>query len=120
MIKHIEIKTYEYMGVNITVKIDYDAKDISLVEGGGGPECSATYWVAKKWIFAGRTLDYMVGWQNILDAMKYAIEEASGELESYLKSKEKEKEDEVTDVLMEATNIIQKRNGKKGKSNRTS
>lgn len=79
--KHLEIKTYPFNGVNVQVSIDYDAGTISLTEGRTNP---------KKWVFAERQIEYMAGWQNILDAMKNAVTLAEGELEKHQKEQEKE------------------------------
>ena len=70
--KHLEIETYMYAGVEVRVRIDYDAGHISLLDQRNG---------VKKWVFAERQLEYMQGWQNILAAMKYAIEQATKKLE---------------------------------------
>jgi len=110
--KHLEIKTYNAYDIDITIKIDYDKEEISLVEketdrshlqGMPSPQ-----YVNKSWVFVGRGLEYMQGWENILEAMKYAIKEASKELSSYLKEVQKEKEDEVCDVLDLATAMVKK------------
>jgi hypothetical protein len=88
MIKHLEIKTYEYCGISVTVKIDYNDDTISLVER------KLDNYVKKEWIFINRGLEFMGSWIEILDAMKYAIEEAQKELEQYKRDKMKEKEDD--------------------------
>lgn len=69
-------RIYTHEGISIAVDIDLVKKEISLVEktdGGGFRD--------KKWWFTHRDLKYMNGWLLILDAMKYAITEASKELE---------------------------------------
>src|SRR5690606_2279959 len=80
--KHLEVKTYAHKGVSVCVEINYDAGTISILE--------STTKQAKKWVFAGRSLEYMAGWQNILDAMKLAIESAEADLDKHQKAKEKE------------------------------
>lgn len=115
MIKHLEVKTYEYCGINVTVSIDYDNSVISLVERSTVPKG----WDIKKWVFAERRLDFMNSWQTILDAMKYAIEESSKELKSYKDAKMKEKEDDVINALDIATNIIKNKNAKGNKSRKS-
>lgn len=75
--KHLEIKTYIHKDVSVAVKIDYDKKEISLMEGGN----LANH---KQWIFSKRGLEFMQGWQNILDAMKFAIKEATKELKAHV------------------------------------
>ena len=84
--KHLELETYTHKGIAVTVEINYDAGTISLLEKGQ----------PKKWIFAGREVDYMPGWLNILEAMKYAIQEAETKLLVHQKEKEKQlKEKEI-------------------------
>ncbi len=80
--KHMEDESYRYAGVEVRVRIDYDRGIISLLESNGG---------VKKWVFAEREIEYMQGWQNILDAMKYAIEQATKKLAAHQKAAEKEK-----------------------------
>jgi hypothetical protein len=109
MTKHIEIKTYTYGDINITVAINFDKQHISLLEkDNGGPYGAGvdTRFKNKEYIFVKRGLEYMNGWRNVLTAMNYAIDEAEEELKDYIKMKEKEKHDLVTDVLMQATNIV--------------
>lgn len=62
------IKEIEHNGVKVTIKVDYDKMTLSLVEKDSGS------WRDKKWNFSGRKLNYMQGWQNILEAMSKAIE----------------------------------------------
>lgn len=87
--KHIEIRDFEYKGVSVTVQTDYDKKEISLVHwtqsSPDGMRYVEPYFHAKNWVFAKRGLEYMQGWQNILDAMKNAIALATQELQSYIK-----------------------------------
>ena len=90
--KHLEIETYMYAGVAVRVRIDYDAEHISLLDQGNG---------AKKWVFAERQLEYMQGWQNILAAMKYAIEQATKKLEKHVRAVEKEKADLMNRAMRE-------------------
>ncbi len=106
MDKHLEIKTYIYGGIRVMVKIDYDANQVSLID-------RADLNNHKKWIFAGREPEFLNGWINILDAMKYAMEESFGELTKYLKAKEKEREEMVEAVLIEASGIVKERSKKK-------
>lgn len=103
MKKHLEIKTFESYGINIHVKIDYDRQTISLVD-------EAPAYENKKWLFANRDTKYINGWHNILNAMKYAIEQAEAELTEYLAKKQEEKDKDITEILMKATEIV---NGEK-------
>ena len=119
MRKHLDIKTYEYFDIKIMVEINYELKLISLVESGMNLDESRNGPVMKpkSYVFVGRGLEYMNGWLNVLDAMKYAIEQAKEELETYLAQQEKEKHDTTTEILLQATNLVnQKRYAKKKKA----
>jgi len=104
MIKHIEIKTIEKDGVKVSVKINYDKSEISLVEKNGYGAMSD--WKDKHYIFANRGLGYMSSWISVVDAVKFAIDEASKELSLYVKEKEKENEDEIAEVMGIVTEMI--------------
>ena len=82
--KHKEIKTYNHKGVGVCIEIDYDAGTISLLE--------TTTKQPKKWLFTGRTVEYMPGWLNILEAMKLGIEQAEEDLLKHQALKKKELE----------------------------
>lgn len=77
--KHKVLKSYLYKGISVMVQIDFDKEKISLLENAMTP---------KKWVFADREIDYMSGWQNILDAMKHAIKCATSELIDEMESRE--------------------------------
>ena len=109
MIKHLEIKTYKYQDIKVSVEIDYDKKVISIVES----TPISKNWQTKNYVFPGRGLEYMQGWRNVLEAIKYAIDEAEKELSTYIKEKQKEKEDLVTDVLMRDTKLVKSESQKK-------
>lgn len=76
MRKHIEVKTIEYKGIQVTVRIDYDAGTASLVE-----QADSQGFPAKQWIFKGRTVEYMQGWLDILEAMAVAVKQCKKDLE---------------------------------------
>lgn len=78
-------KIYEYKGIKVGVRIDFRSKKIDLTE----PDGQGT----KRWVFAGRGLEYMQGWRNILKAMERAINAAAAELKLYVEQEEKEKEE---------------------------
>jgi hypothetical protein len=66
-------RVYTKAGIGITVELDFVKKTISFTEKDGSK---------KNWIFAERTPEYMHGWIAILDAMKYAAQEAKKELDA--------------------------------------
>lgn len=80
MDKNLEIKTIEFNGIKVRVKIDYDLGIASLVEPDNQP---------KKWVFASRGLEYMNGWLNIIEAMTSAVKEIKKDLERDLAEKSK-------------------------------
>lgn len=75
--KNLEIKTIEHKGIKITIKIDYDKGEASIVEW---IENSSKY-DPKQWIFKSRGLEYMKGWETIAEAITVAIKECKKELE---------------------------------------
>lgn len=88
--KHLEINSYELKGITIRVKINYDNGHIALVDDKNWD---------KKWRFNSRGLEYMKGWQNILDAMKYAVAEATKLLEEDLAEKSKLTEHNISRAI---------------------
>ncbi len=97
--KHLEIRTIEHKGIKVTIKIDYDKKEVSLVERG-----ARGYWDTKAWHFGGRGLEYMNPWLNILEAMAVAIKEGKKELEHILAEDSKFK----ADMVQKVSKIIEK------------
>ena len=93
MTKNLEIITYEFKGIKVTVKIDYDNGLISLVQNENGE------YKNKTWKFAKRSLSYMQGWKNILGAMEYAIKEAEKLLYECENKKKVAKENELMTAL---------------------
>lgn len=81
--KHLEIYTHEYEGVNVIVKINYDNETISLQEKADG----ARGYTDKKWVFAGRTMEYMAGWRNICEAIIDATKTAEVKLKIFKEQK---------------------------------
>lgn len=102
--KHLELKTYTFNGVEVTVEINYDEQTISLVEK--TKEMGMPKFYKKSWVFAKRGLEYMAGWKEVLHAMEYAIESASNELKSYMAEVQKDKEKEACEILDMATKLI--------------
>lgn len=87
--KHAELVEYTHKGVSVFVKIDYDGGIVTLAEA--QKNSLPTVYTAKQWVFAGRGLEYMAGWQNIFDAMKHAVKEATRELRIHEEAKDKER-----------------------------
>lgn len=86
-VKHFEVKEYETNGISVLVQIDYDNEQIGLVEVEKGS--MPRKYKAKQWVFANRKIEYMEGWQNILYAMKFAIEQAHKELKKVVDKRER-------------------------------
>lgn len=76
------IKTYTHKGIGVQVRIDFPANEISILDGNRNP---------KQWIFQRRGIEYMQGWLNIFEALKYATKEAGKELEAYRQAKADER-----------------------------
>jgi len=81
------INCYRLNDIEVWVKINYQRQVIDLIENQGSLDLSGLK--VKEWKFGNRTLEYTKGWQDILDAMKYAIDEASKDLRDYLKNTNK-------------------------------
>ena len=101
---NITIKTIETNGIKVTIKVDYDAGTVSLVCGSRGEKGNAPY-SPKPYLFANRGVEYMQGWLNVLEAQAEAIKVAKKDLED----EQKRKNDFVTDVLIEATEMVKER-----------
>lgn len=91
--QNLSIRTIEYKGIKVTIKIDYDKGTASLMERSQRGD-----WVTKNWLFQDRGLEYMTGWQNVIEAMQVAVKECKKELEKDLAEKSKFKEDLVIRV----------------------
>lgn len=92
--KHIEVKTISHKNIDVMVSINYDVGTISLVNKGMN-------FPPKSWVFAGRTVEYMPAWKNILKAMLFAVEVAEKDLQKDIEEKAKQKEELVEFVLKE-------------------
>lgn len=78
-------RIYTHKGISVAVDIDLITKTITLVEKQGNDT-----FVDKNYYFSHRTIEYMNGWLAILDAMKYAITEATKVLKEANDRDEKE------------------------------
>lgn len=85
--KNLEIRTIEHKGVKVTIRIDYDKGTASLME------YRNESWKKKEWIFADRGLEYMTGWQNVIEAIQVAVAECKKELEKDFAEKSRFKEE---------------------------
>jgi hypothetical protein len=74
MTKNLEIKTIEHKGITVSIKIDYDTGEASLVD-------QENDYKVKQWVFKNGTLPYMETWENVLLAMAVAVGECKKELE---------------------------------------
>lgn len=79
--KNLEIRTIEHKGVRVTFRINYDDGTAELVERIDGR------WNVKQWVFKPRGLEYMNGWQDVLEAMKMAVRQCKIALEEDLAMK---------------------------------
>lgn len=96
-------RVYTKAGINIVVELDFVNRTISLTEKDGEP---------KPWVFANRKPEYMHGWVMILDAMKYATQEAK-KLMDAMTAKEQKEFVELYRALDNAKALPAKRKGKK-------
>jgi hypothetical protein len=88
-------RVYTKAGISIVVELDFVKKSISFTEKDG---------TNKKWVFAERTTEYMHGWISILDAMKYAAQEAKKEMDA-VSDKEHQKFLEMFAALDQALKV---------------
>lgn len=94
---YIHIFDGKVQQVAVAVHINYAEGYISLIDS--NPENpAASFNNGKQWKFAKRGLEYMQGWQDILDAMKSAITEATQKLQVYSDQEEKEKNELMVKV----------------------
>ena len=105
-----ETVSFTKNGIEVFVRIDYINNQIDLVEK--VPHTASDFKI-KNWNFVNRGVEYIGGWLKILDAMKYAMEEAKKmyehnlAIESELKAKDFEakmievsKQDKVADLKL--------------------
>lgn len=81
-----EVYVHEYQGkvqrVCIWIQIDYVLQRISIIDGQTAGDAMRIA-QPKQYMFSGRSLDYMCGWQDILDGTKSAIDDAEKKLQAY-------------------------------------
>lgn len=90
----LEVREYKFEGVTLWVRLDRRAKTLSFVEWNKDFDD----YKEKDWIFANRGLEYMNGWLNILEAMKYVINDCKKVMESW--------DDEETEDLIKLLSLI--------------
>jgi hypothetical protein len=78
-------KIYTYNNIAVAVEVDYAKGTVSVVE----KLQNGTY-APKKWVFCDRQLEYMQGWLNILEAIQFAVGEATKLLEAEDEAKAKD------------------------------
>ena len=105
--RHLEIISVDYDGIEIPLRVDYDKGEISLVE-----RANMDGWKAKQWLFAGRGLDYVNSWSKIMDAMKEAVRVGKMMLEHDLAEKAAFQENEIqksVEAMHHAARIVNKK-----------
>ena len=73
--KNLEIRTIEHKGIKISYKIDFDKREISLVEKNN------QNWQAQQFVFKEGGLEYITGWNNLLEAIQEVLAIAKKELD---------------------------------------
>ena len=71
-----ETYIHEHKGIKVGITIDYRQKKISLID--------TETLKQKHWLFNERSLEYMEGWVNVLNAMQVAIAGARLKLKGYV------------------------------------
>jgi len=69
-----ERKVVEHKWVAVFYQVDYINRKVSLVD---------QFWLSKKWDFSGRETPYQIGWHNILEAMKIAMDMGFASLKTF-------------------------------------
>lgn len=87
--KHLEIRDITNKSITLRFKIDYDTGKASLLDS---QNCE------KRFLFAGRGLEYMNGWLDIIETMKRAVLEIKRELELDLAEKSKFKQQDIEEM----------------------
>jgi hypothetical protein len=95
-----ETYAHIYKGVEVYVHINYKEGYISLVDR-NDHNPNGAYNNGKQWLFKKREIEYMQGWQDILDAMKSAISDATEKLRVFQEQEEKEKIEFMANVQAE-------------------
>lgn len=93
-----ETVEFEKNGIKVYVRIDYVNNSFDLVEKERG---TMSKFKKKDYCFIGRGVEYINGWLNILDAMKYAMEEAKKMYEHNLALESELKSDNLINVYHE-------------------
>lgn len=75
MTNNLTIKTIKHKGIKISYKIDFDKREISLVEKNN------QNWQARQFVFKEGGLEYITGWNNLLEAIQEALAIAKKELD---------------------------------------
>lgn len=89
------IKTIEHKGIAVRFSVDFDEGEVSLLDKDNS---------AKKWLFAGRGLEYLDSWLNILEAMQEAVKEAK----KLLEDRKKEDGDSLEQTMVSCFDRMEK------------
>ncbi len=87
-----------YEGIRVAVHINYIEGLITLIDENPKNPSAVQ---GKQWIFRNRSLDYMGGWLEIMDAMKSAVSEAADKLKAYQEQEAAEKEALLIKIIQE-------------------
>jgi len=98
-----EIFTVEHKGITVAVKVDYHHRTVSLVE-------TARNYNVKSWVFGERGLDYLKGWQDIIEAMGVAVKKGKELLEVRMEHEAKLKEDQIINMLQAESHREKRKN----------
>jgi hypothetical protein len=88
------IKTIEHKGIAVRFSVDFDEGEVSLLDKDNS---------AKQWLFAGRGLEYLNSWLNILEAMQEAVKEGK----KLLEDRKKEDGDSLDKTMVSCLDIME-------------
>lgn len=90
---------FTHKGINVYVRIDYLNNKISLVEKFQHDSQDNKY-REKKWLFAGRGVEFIASWLEILEAMNLAMQDAKERYECELAKQSAFQEQKDIELLL--------------------
>lgn len=101
-----ELYEYHHVGkvqpVSVWVYIDYQNEQISLVDQQHKSNASRVPLNAKHYEFKNREIEYMAGWQDILDGIKGAVADATVKLQAYHDDKKAREEAMMIEIAKQS------------------
>lgn len=107
--REVEIKTYTHNGVEVTLRLDFRTGLIDIVS-----QDQSGAFFKKNYLFTGRRFDECTTlWFPVLDAIKYAVTEATKDMSGYYNGLEENAKEVVSGLLDDLIKNKKKLFGKK-------